>query len=173
MVTPADPKHRLSPSGPKLAPAAPPPDDDLSFFHIENVSFGTFIFNNPAPEDPLTNESQSTKELIISVGPLPPAADLESEWSVLQNPIPEVEGRLLWMNDYSISHVRIQQFRFVPGLDINNPWIPPEGAMVADVVLGLSLLKTVPVDGQLAAVVPVDLMFFKRGTLLNLLLVVF
>jgi hypothetical protein len=161
---------RHSPSGPKaIIPPPPPPPTDAEFFHVENISFGSFIFTNPAGGP--TDESQSTKEITISIGPLPPIDDPASVWDVIANPIP-IEGRPLWMDNFSISHVRIQLFRFVPP-DVNNPWIPvvPFGCMVADVVLGLSLLKQVPVDGQFDAVVSVDLMFFKRGTPLNLFVI--
>ena len=161
---------RHSPSGPKaIIPPPPPPPTDAEFFHVENILFSSFIFTNPAGGP--TDESQSTKEITISIGPLPPIDDPASVWDVIANPIPNgFSARPIWLDNFSISHVRIELFRFVPA-DGANPWIPPAGCMVADVVLGLSLLKQVPVDGQFDAVVSVDLMFFKRGTALNLFVI--
>ena len=150
---------RKSPSGPLAnlpAPPAPVPSGQFPFYHVENISFGTFIFSDV--------EGQSTKEITKSIGPLPPLDDPGSVWDVIANPSP-IEGNPAWFQDFSLSHVRIQLFRPVPGNDPSNLWIPPAGCFVADVVLGLSSLKDTGAEQTTSVLV--DLMFFRRGIALN------
>jgi hypothetical protein len=130
MVTPANPKHRLSPSGPKLSD-----EPQASFFYVDNVEFNYSFTNDP-------DESQSTREDTRLVWPLPPTADPESLWRVVANPIPVGDSRPAWMDNFSISHVRIEGYTTVFP-DVNNSDIPPGGAPAALVVLGLSLLKDI------------------------------
>ena len=171
---------RKSPSGPLAnlpAPPAPVPSGQFPFYHVENITFGPFVWERV---DGGVNESQSTHEqdilnpfAVVQIWPLPPADDLLSLWDVIVNPIPIGDGgRPAWMDMYSISHVRIENYATVLP-DGVNPTIPPGGAQAANVIMGLSLLQEIlPVPGigettTLTTLITVDLMFFRRGIVLN------
>jgi hypothetical protein len=174
MVTPANPKHRLSPSGPKL-PSEGVPDN---FIYVNQVRFPNITFEEVNNESGATKESQAyiwPFPVIVPIPPFTPDGQYPvTAYEVVVNPSRPIgddpPSTPEWVGSGGVSHVRVVRYNATPAdfaglldpgdpLTVTDPAPDENGVIVA---LGMQSRTMTPDEVIEMQNLVMDLIFIRQ-----------